>query len=90
MGIVYKKKTCFLEFSNNVIGGHFKFNDFFKSIDINFEYNRSYNTDILHNTINVDYTKLVNIGVKLISLIPFIDQTRKEALTKIYTDFYNY
>ncbi len=88
MGIVYKKNTCFLEFSNKVIGGHFKFNDFFKSIDINFTYNKCYNTNILNNTIIVDYDKLVDIGTKLIKLIPVIDDNRKIQLTKKYQEFY--
>ena len=34
MGIIYKRKTIYIQFSNKVIGGDFKFNDFFKSINI--------------------------------------------------------
>ena len=43
----------------------------------------------LNNTINVDYNYLINIGKKLISLIPFIDAKRKNELTNKYINFYN-
>jgi pyruvyltransferase len=88
MGIVYHKKTCFIEFSNKVIGGAFKFQDFFGSLDIKYAAKSLYNSDILENYINVDYDKLIHLGNKLISLIPFIDNSRKSELIEIYTKFY--
>jgi pyruvyltransferase len=89
MGIVYKKKTCFVEFSNSVIGGQFKFNDFFKSINIDFKYKKNYDSDILDNYIKVDYNILLNLGINLIKLMPFIDNQRKEELIKIYHNYYS-
>lgn len=91
MGILYKKKTIFLKFSNKVIGNYFKFNDFFLSINVNYEHKFIYDENILNNVINIDYnnlTNLTNLGKKLIQLIPFIDEKRKIELIKIYNEFY--
>jgi hypothetical protein len=72
MGIIYKKKTIWIEFSNNVVGNKFKFYDFFSSLDITYNINNIYNLDILNNYINVDYDKL-NILIKnMINIAPFI------------------
>jgi len=88
MGLVYKKKTIFIEFSKNVIGNGFKFNDFFESLNIKYDLKNDYNISILSNVINLDYNTLKKLGNKLISLIPFINQDRKNELTKIYDNFY--
>ena len=89
MGIVYKKKTIYTKVSNKVIGGSFKFQDFFKSININYEDKKDFSKEILNNTINVDYENLVKVGKNFISIIPFISEKRKKNLIKIYTEFYN-
>ena len=89
MGIIYKKQTIFLEFSNKVVGDVFKFQDFFQSININYNNINTYNIDILNNIINVDYKCLQDVGKKLISLIPFIDNNKKELLKNKYDSFYD-
>ena len=89
MGIVYKKKTIYVEFSNNVLGEGFKFKDFFKSININYKNINKYDVVILDNIINVEYKFLIKTGIKLISLIPFITEERKIELTNKYKNFYN-
>jgi pyruvyltransferase len=89
MGIVYKKITCFAKFGDSLIGGQFKFQDFFQSIDINYKYKHTIKSNILKNYIRVDYDKLYSTGTKLIKLIPFVDQQRKIELHNIYTSFYN-
>jgi pyruvyltransferase len=85
MGIIYKKKTIWIEFSNNVVGNKFKFYDFFSSLDITYNINNIYNLDILNNYINVDYDKL-NILIKnMINIAPFIKN--KTELYEKYLDF---
>ena len=89
MGIVYKKKTIFIEFSKNVVGGRFKFNDFFESINIKYDVKNIYDEKILHNIIKVNYDKLNKTALKLLELCPFIDNNRKKILSKKYKDYYN-
>lgn len=89
MGIVYKKKTIYIEFSNKVIGNSFKFQDFFQSININYKNKNIYNVDIMNNIIDVDYNYLHYTGKKLILLIPFINNKRKQILINNYSNFYN-
>ena len=90
MGVVYQKKTIFVEFSTKVLGGTFKFQDFFGSIAINYKNINVYDKALLENVIPVNYQTLQNVGVKFISLIPFINQERKKELQKNYQDFYNF
>lgn len=90
MGIVYKKKTIFIEFGNKVIGDGFKFQDFFGSININYINMNTYDKSVIDNVIDVNYNILIDKGVNLINLIPFIDKNRKEDLIKKYINFYNY
>ena len=89
MGVVYKKKTIFIEFSKNVVGGRFKFNDFFESINIKYDVKNIYDEKILHNIIKVNYDKLNKTALKLLELCPFIDNNRKKILSKKYKDYYN-
>lgn len=89
MGIVYQKETIFIEFSSRVIGKTFKFNDFFGSLAINYENINAYDESVLDNVISVDYDILVDVGLKLISLIPFInDNEKKKKLQEKYQGFY--
>ena len=89
MGIVYKKKTIYVSFSDKVIGNGFKFEDFFKSINITYKNINKYDIEILDNVINVNYEYLIKTGIKLILLIPFISSERKTELTIKYKEFYN-
>ena len=88
MGIVYKKKTIYIEFSDKVIGNDFKFQDFFKSVNITYKNINTYDINVLNNIIKVDYKYLIKTGMKLISLIPFIELERKNELTNQYKKFY--
>ena len=87
-GIVYKKQTIFVEFSSAVGGSGFKFQDFFKSIDVNYININMYDVDILDNIIKVDYKILQEVGEKLISAIPFLENDQKESLKQKFRLFY--
>ena len=47
MGIIYFKKVLYMKFSDKVIGGMFKFNDFFSSLEIKYMTSKD---EILKNT----------------------------------------
>ena len=89
MGLLYKKKTIYLEFSKNVIGDKFKFNDFFGSLNINYNYIIDYSVNILYNIINIDYSRLNKLGKNLINVCPFISDIRKQYLINIYNNIYS-
>lgn len=78
MGIVYKKKTILVEFSNNVFGNLFKFNDFFASIDVNYKVKNVYDETLLDNCIPYDLSKIKQLAEKMIQIAPFI--TNKQSL----------
>ena len=78
-----------MNFSDNVIGNDFKFQDFFKSVNITYKNINEYDIGILDNIINVDYEYLIKTGINLISLIPFISSERKTEITTKYKKFYN-
>jgi pyruvyltransferase len=88
MGIVYKKETISINFSDKVVGNGFKFEDFFKSINITYKNINTYNINVMDNVINVDYDYLQKTGRNLISLIPFIDEKRKQDIINKYSTFY--
>jgi len=72
MGIVYKKKTILVEFSNNVFGNLFKFNDFFGSIDITYKVKNVYDETLMNNFISYDLTKIKKLAENMIKIAPFL------------------
>ena len=88
MGIVYKKPTIFITFSDKVIGKEFKFYDFFESIGTNYEIKKLYDDTVLDNIINVNYNNLNRVSLKLLKNCPFIDSNRKKILSENYKKFY--
>lgn len=86
MGLIYRKKTIFLPFSNKVVGNNFKFFDFFESLNIEYKIKLIYNINILNNIIMIDYNKLKNIINNMIEIAPFINN--KDELKNKYNLFH--
>ena len=84
LGIIYRKPTILVQFSKKVIGDLFKFNDFFGSLNIEYSVKNVYDVSLLENKISVDYTKLKEVGHKLIDAAPFIEEERKVKLKSEY------
>lgn len=84
MGLVYKKPSILVEFSEKVVGKLFKFNDFFAPLNIDYTVKNIYTLDLLNNIIKIDYINLKNLGDKLIDAAPFIDRKRKVVLKSKY------
>jgi len=88
MGIVYAKQTIFVPFSEKVTGNHFKFYDFFESVDINYNIDINFTYTLLNNVIDVNYDKLISTGLNLIDICPFLSDGRKCTLKRNYNEFY--
>jgi len=88
LGILYGKKTIYVKFTDNIIGGDFKFNDFFYSIGVNYNRIQNFTPDILNNIIPIDYAKLQTTIINLLYHCPFIDSNRKQQLTQNILNFY--
>ena len=88
MGLIYKKKTIYINFSSSVVGGDFKFDDFFESLNISYKRINDYSYNVINNTINIDYKKLISLGSNFINICPFISDKRKNELIDIYCIFY--
>ena len=84
MGIIYKKKTIFVQFGKKLIGDTFKFFDFFESLDIHYTVKNIYTKDLLDNVIQVDYDKLYKLVKNMINIAPFIESSDKPKLIKRY------
>lgn len=84
MGIIYKKKTIFVQFGKDVSGDTFKFFDFFESLDIHYIIKNIYTKDLLDNVIRVDYDKLYKLVKNMINNAPFIESSDKPKLIKKY------
>lgn len=85
MGIVYRKPTILVQFSKKVIGDLFKFNDFFGSLHIKYSVKNVYDISLLENKVPVDYTRLKELGDRLIDSAPFIHEERKVKLKSEYS-----
>jgi len=89
MGLVYGKKTIFTKFSNNVVGGFFKFEDFFLSLGIKYNVINFNDKNLLKNIINIDYNNLINIGKDIINVCPLIENVRKTKLINLWKSHVN-
>jgi hypothetical protein len=87
MGLIYKRKTIFVEFGDKVIGGTFKFYDFFHSLHIEYKVNNIYSKDLLKNVIPIDYNNLYNLVTDMITIAPFIETESKPILINRYKTY---
>ncbi len=87
LSIAYFKKTIWTRFSQNVIGGDFKFQDFFQSLNVNYSDPKSNDTKILQKTIKVKKGDLFNLGIDILNVCPFIEQKRLYELNKLWLEY---
>ena len=80
VGLVYGKKTIFVNYSDKVIGSNFKFYDFFESVGITYEIPEATDPDILDKYIRFDKKRFGLIGHDIINVCPFIEPGRKAEL----------
>lgn len=87
MGLAYKRKTIFVEFSNNVVGNRFKFKDFFASLNIEYNYPSFNDPNLLSSVINIENINMINVGTTIIQETPFITSERKLFLTNLWKEY---
>lgn len=87
LGLIYRKKTIFIQFSDKLVGSLFKFHDFFGSLNINYKVRNDYSINVLNNVINLDYNKLKTLVHTMIDVAPFI--LNKQELKEKYELFDN-
>lgn len=86
MGIIYRKKTIFVEFSNNVIGNRFKFYDFFGSLGVDYDVKNIYSSELINNVIKIKDGDINKLVTKMIQHCPFIEPKDKNKLLAIYNE----
>lgn len=89
LSIAYFRKTIWTRFSNNVIGGDFKFQDFFESLDIKYKDPMYNDNDILDKYIKVDRGNMFNLGIDILNVCPFIEKIRFQELIKLWLEYIN-
>lgn len=70
LGIVYNIKTIWVQFSKNVVGNKYKFNDFFSSLNISYS-PCNITMDMFNNYIKIKKEDLLKIGINILNLLPF-------------------
>lgn len=85
MGIVYGKKTIFVNYGYDVIGNNFKFQDFFESIScetICVKGDDLYDYGMMESYIRYDVENILKIGYDIVDVCPFFDLGIKELHKK--------
>lgn len=80
ISLAYFKKTIWTKFSNKVIGGDFKFQDFFESLNISYKDPRFDDQYILNKYIKLDKENMINLGLSILNNCPFLDKDRLNEL----------
>jgi len=94
LGIVYNIKTIWIKFSNQIVGGKFKFDDFFSSL--NYKYSPcDISMDMFNNYIKINNKELLNIGISQLKRLPLfinneIRDKRIEEWTNIINNYISY
>ena len=78
MGLVYRKKTVFIQVTDRLNGGVFKFQDFFESLGIKYTAPQWNDPKLLQHVIPINYGRLQKVGCKLLEAAPFLTPEQKE------------
>ncbi len=89
LSLAYFKKTIWTRFSDKVIGGDFKFQDFFASLYIQYKDVPSNDPKLLESIIQVEKSHMFNIGLDILNCCPFIQKKRLELLNKLWLEYIN-
>jgi pyruvyltransferase len=87
LALVYYRRVIFTEFSDKVVGNHFKFDDFFESLKINYTIPKYDDKNILTKFIHMDRAQLRKVGLDIIATIPFIEADRRDYLRTRWNKF---
>ena len=89
ISLAYFKKTIWTRFSENVIGGDFKFQDFFESLNIQYQDPKYNDKKLLKNYIKLEKEYMFNLGLDILNVCPFIEKKRLNELIKLWFEYIN-
>jgi len=91
ISMAYGKDTIFTEFSDKVVGGQFKFQDFFESLHIkNYNPTSPDSDKLLDNVIHADKNAIESLGISILNTCPFFtsndDKNKQISKWKSYVE----
>jgi pyruvyltransferase len=87
ISLAYSKKTIWTKFSNKVIGGDFKFQDFFSSLNIIYTDPNCNDPNIIDKSIKVDKNNMIKLGLNILNSCPFIENETLNELKNKWIEY---